>query len=389
MNFFTQLAKLLCHAFFLSILTISISQAQGVIYLETFDSGLSGWTTHDVDGRTPNAGLGGTFDFSSAPWIAVQDTPAFDSCAVSTSWYDPAGASDDWLVSQPIAITSNTLLRWQAKSYDGGYPDDYEVWISTSGSSVLDMLSGTLVKNVIGEAPDWTDHEVHLDPFGFTFDTIYIGFRNISNDAFVLGIDNVKLRLINDHDASLEIVSGPTEYKTIPFPQLPTLNTTALVINEGTQPILPFFEVTADVYVDGSIVYRDSVYVFDTLLYGDSAFVNILTGYTPSDSGHCFVDYAVNIPDPDDDASNNFANYEFLIDGELYARDEFLLFGAFDVEFIIPSDPGPSTKAVTLFDVVANDKLTSLKVTLGEVRISARFFRQRYIPLPEECPIPF
>ena len=94
--------KLLLFASFLAIPFSGNSQ----IFQENFDGsgpGFASWTTIDVDGLTPNAAVA----FITTGWNRIEKLgangnfggPAGDFAAMSTSYYNPPGISNDWLIS--------------------------------------------------------------------------------------------------------------------------------------------------------------------------------------------------------------------------------------------------------------------------------------------------
>ena len=172
----------------LSCLTIATAllQAQTIIFEENFTAGIpAGWTIVDADGldhATPVATYpGGWFDF----------TTATDTCAASTSYYNPPGQSADYLVTPKITLSTFTKLVWSARSYDASYPDDYLVLISST-DSLTSSFTDTLM---VVEAEDYTWHtrSIQLDLEGYASQDVYIAFKNITNDGYILMIDDVTL----------------------------------------------------------------------------------------------------------------------------------------------------------------------------------------------------
>ena len=174
----------------ISLLTITFltftTIAQTTLLNENFTNGIpSAWTVVDVDGNTPNSAVS---QFTSA-WIHYV-TP-FDTCAASTSYYtDSLGQSEDYLITPALnLLTYGNFISWDAKSFDGSYPDSYVVLISatdTNPSSFTDTL-----KMVQNESPYWTHYSYDLATKGYSNQTVYVAFKNITTNGFILGIDNV------------------------------------------------------------------------------------------------------------------------------------------------------------------------------------------------------
>lgn len=174
----------------------------------------SDWLLSDVDMRTPDAQVA----YINDAWEVREDFK-FDlsQCAAfSTSWYSPPGQADDWTWTPAIAVpTAGAVLRWRAVAYDPAYPDGYEVRVMTSpdaptgGQGVIgnQVTNSTVVFSVAHEAASWTSHMVTLD--SYAGQTIFIGFRNTSNDQFILVIDDVE---VIDGAPDLVAQAGDTPY---------------------------------------------------------------------------------------------------------------------------------------------------------------------------------
>ncbi len=182
----------------------------------------TGWLLRNVDNRTPE----GSVAYVNEAWERREDFShnVADSAAFSTSWYTPAGAADDWMWTLPIAIPAvDGLMRlsWNAVSYDPAYRDGYEVRVMaepnvpTGGTGVTgnQVSASTVVFSTAAESSAWTRHEVDLS--AYAGQTIRVAFRNVSNDKFVLLIDDVMLERVLDFDAALV---NPSK---ITFPKVP------------------------------------------------------------------------------------------------------------------------------------------------------------------------
>jgi hypothetical protein len=147
-----------------------------------------GWTFHNVDGRTPAASV----SYVNDAWIIREDF-AFNVtnfAAFSTSWYEPAGASNDWMFSPPVAIGAACSLTWNALTYDPQYPDGYQVRLcpTTSGT---DCAGQAVLFSVVAENTIWTARSADLS--ALAGQTGYVSFRNNSNDQFLLLIDDIAI----------------------------------------------------------------------------------------------------------------------------------------------------------------------------------------------------
>ncbi|MEO5889834.1 MAG: T9SS type A sorting domain-containing protein [Ferruginibacter sp.] len=178
-----------------------------IFYSQTFDgtggstSGGAGTYTfppgfflRNVDNLTPDVQVNAIDD----AWERLADTIG-DSAAISTSFYTPPGRANDFMWTPPIALTGNSIsLSWNAIAYDGDFADGYEVRIMTveptGGTGVIgnQLTSSTLLLSIPAEDTLWTPRILSLN--AYTGQTVYIGFRNNSNDKFVLAIDDILIQ---------------------------------------------------------------------------------------------------------------------------------------------------------------------------------------------------
>lgn len=217
---------LLCGALLLG--TSAFSQT---IFSEDFNAGTTlptGWAQYNVDGLTPAANM--AFMGTNA-WVGYLSTdPTQGNMMTSTSWYTPAGTSNDWLVTPAIVIpaTGSFQLSFDIQGQDPSYLDSYEVYISTGGNAVANF-AGTPVISAVSTGA-WEKKMVDLTPY--LGQTIYVAFRNNSTDKFRLNLDNVKVRTVLPVDAKLNSVN------VVRYAAVNTNNTLkASVTNEGSTAI--------------------------------------------------------------------------------------------------------------------------------------------------------
>lgn len=171
--------------------------AFGQTFQEDFDGngpGIAAWTVLDVDGKTPNEAVA----FITNGWNSIDRLgddgnyggPAGNYAAMSTSWYTPAGTSNDWLISPQISLTAASTLKWDAKAQDPDFPDGYKVMLSTNGGNTVADFTVQLFTTA-GENSEWVTREASLS--AYTGQTIRVAFVNNSNDKFMLLVDNVKV----------------------------------------------------------------------------------------------------------------------------------------------------------------------------------------------------
>jgi len=177
-------------------------------FSENFNGGnaLSNWTLIDVDGRTADTTVG----FVNDAWVVFEDldsTGIGDSAAVSTSFYSPAGAANDYMISPMIVTGSNPVLEFDAKAQLPAFPDGYEVLISTTTPDVAGLNANPALFTTTAENATWTRRGINLS--AYANDTIYLAWRNNSNDQFLLFIDNIRVFDLAPFDASVTNIISP------------------------------------------------------------------------------------------------------------------------------------------------------------------------------------
>ncbi len=202
------------------------------IMSENFDASTNlpaGWMQYNVDGLTPATNM--SFMGTNA-WVVRASTDAgHGNTITSTSWYNPVGTSNDWLVTPAINIpaTGNFTLDYDVKAQDPAFPDGYQVYVSTTGNTVADF-TGTPAYSTNAATATWTGRSVDLS--AYLGQTIYIAFRNNSTDKFLLHLDNIVVRDVPALDAK---VNGVTLTR---YAAVNTNNTLQVAVkNNGSQAI--------------------------------------------------------------------------------------------------------------------------------------------------------
>ncbi|MCF8318504.1 MAG: choice-of-anchor J domain-containing protein [Haliscomenobacter sp.] len=198
-------------------LLAALNVSAQVLYEQNFESGLAGMILINNDGLTPNNPTlyPNAWNIINASWGNGT------MIAVSTSWYVPAGQADDWMITPIISITNaSAILEWEAKTYEAGYPDGYEVLISTTDTLMASFTNTAF--SVVAETTTWSSHSVSLAAYNGM--DIYIAFRNNSNDMNILGVDNIKVRIPQPVEGNLaasgnaiKVIATPGETKTFDF----------------------------------------------------------------------------------------------------------------------------------------------------------------------------
>ncbi len=226
----------------LSVALLTMSSAGfAQTWTENFNNGIPAtWTLYNVDNLTPNTNVA----YVNKAWVSRIKTDAKgqpvtgDSVATSTSWYTPAGVSNDWLVSPSFNVTSaNMILRWEAKGSSSSYADGYEVRISTTGNAVADF--STVAYSTAAENTDkFINRYINLS--AYNGQSIRIAFRNNSNDKELLFIDNVRVYVPVSADLNVTdvtpITGSPTDYEVTGG----ALSLGGTVFNNGINPVTSF-----------------------------------------------------------------------------------------------------------------------------------------------------
>lgn len=210
----------------------------------------AGWTLFNVDGRAPNASV----SYINDAWEDREDflTNVAECVAFSTSYYSPVGQADDWMWSPPVSLTAGAVLSWRAGAYDPAYPDGYEVRIKTGAAPTqANQTSSSVVFSVAAEASPWAAHTVDISAYGGQ--TVYVGFRNNSDDKFILVVDDVR---IEDNAPNLAAVAPAfpfaSEYARAPLGMDITPNLAITASNAGGAALTNVIGV-ATPKVDGGV----------------------------------------------------------------------------------------------------------------------------------------
>ncbi|MCH2234263.1 MAG: choice-of-anchor J domain-containing protein [Crocinitomicaceae bacterium] len=190
----------------LAFISLTIN-AQTMLIEESFTVEIpNSFAIIDVDEQTP---VISSPSFDQA-WIHY--TEGGDTCAASTSYYEPVGASEDYLILPKINLGSFTKLHWWGKSVDASYPEAYLVLISTS-DSLTSSFTDTLMY-IPEESPYWEGYTVLFQDSGYANQEVYVAFKNISNDEYILLIDDIKVSTsefasINENNLEVSVFPNP------------------------------------------------------------------------------------------------------------------------------------------------------------------------------------
>jgi hypothetical protein len=182
------------------------------VFQEDFDGngpGFSAWTVLDVDGLTPASPVSEIIG-----WVSVDrggPTPNYggpdnNHAAASTSYYNPSGVANDWLISPQITVSGTSpFLLWDAKAADPNFSDGYKVMLSPNGGNTVSDFTVELFSTPTENAT-WKSRFANLS--SYVGQTVRVAFVNNSSDKFVLLVDNIKV----------------DEYTPVALPNCATLN---------------------------------------------------------------------------------------------------------------------------------------------------------------------
>src|SRR5699024_918676 len=139
-------------------------------------SSIGGWRIINANSDGDYWGIG-TGDAHSGDYEAVINTDL------------NSGNNDDYLVTPPIILTGQESMRFYYKVASSGEPNDFEVLLSTTGSSTSDFTD-TLMANHAYSNDTYKDTVIDLTGYA---DTVYIAFHVPQGglDGWELYIDDV------------------------------------------------------------------------------------------------------------------------------------------------------------------------------------------------------
>ncbi len=205
--------------FLVLVLLITGLKAQ-IVFQENFnavtnDSMPTGWTVFNLDGLTPNVAITGPtssgglaqpfdkawgcYDFSSQGLLTSK-------CAWSTSYFSTAAIANRWMFTPAIVVPTNfPVIQYIAYTPNASYPDGYELRLMTTAPTSGNITTSTVLYSVAAAPTTATIKTVDLS--AYAGQTVYIGWRNNSNDKVILGIDNVVVTSLPATGATMTSIS--------------------------------------------------------------------------------------------------------------------------------------------------------------------------------------
>lgn len=163
----------------------------------------STWTLHNEDGNTPFND--GNFNALIDEAWKVLNFSDIGKVVVSTSYFNPPGQADRWMVTPSITLPEGdaATLTYQVMPISAADPDEYEILVSTTGTAVSDFTDAPVFTETApdGGADLFTARAVSLEDYAG--EEVHIAFRNISDDQFVLAMKNFQVAVLSENDADL------------------------------------------------------------------------------------------------------------------------------------------------------------------------------------------
>jgi hypothetical protein len=173
--------------------------SQNTLLQEDFESGIPvSYSIIDNDGLIVASAVS---EFTAA-WIPYEE-PGNNTnhCAASTSFFDPAGVSDRWLILPQLSLGAfGNSISWEARSHDPSFPDSYLVMVSTTDDQLASFTD--TIGYIQEEYDTWTFRSVDLSSEGYNGQNIYVAFINRTYDGFKLYLDNIEV--VADDPAGIE-----------------------------------------------------------------------------------------------------------------------------------------------------------------------------------------
>lgn len=158
------------------------AEIQHPTFFDDFESNsLTGWTVY-TDGTAPQSD--GWYTFNPSTSGLSFDAHSGSYCASAWSWSSSSYNANNWLISPQVTF-SKTLKFWVRTN--AGYPDSYEVLLSTTGTDEADF---TETLQAMAPAPTtgaWEEVSIDLTSYSGTG---YIAIHHVSDDMNYLLIDD-------------------------------------------------------------------------------------------------------------------------------------------------------------------------------------------------------
>lgn len=247
----------------LAMAAVSSVSAQPV-FSEDFNgtTPLSNWFLFNVDGLTPAPNVSAI----NNAWVVLGVSG--DPAAISTSWYSPAGTSDDYMISPAITLTSNNYLFFDALALDPNFRDGYEVRISTTVPTVAGVLANPALLTVPQEnSGTYNPRRINLS--AYAGQTVHLAWRNNSNDDYILAVNDIVVREVIANDAGLEDINIAASYVNGS-----NVSVTGTIVNAGLNALT---SVNVNWSTDGGTTVNTTALTTSVASFATSTFTHSMT----------------------------------------------------------------------------------------------------------------
>mgnify|MGYP002623293543 FL=1 len=165
-----------------------------VLFSEDFENGLGLWTIY-----TEGEG-GGWYTFN--PSSLGFESYSGSLVAGAFSWNSEAYDADNWLITPAVALDG--ILTFYVRT-NSGYPDSYEVLLSTGSNAVEDFTTTLQAMTAAPTNGEW--NEVSIDLTAYAGQTGYIAIHHVSEDCNYLVVDDFCIYTVGEQIEDWTIVS--------------------------------------------------------------------------------------------------------------------------------------------------------------------------------------
>jgi len=208
-----------------------------IVFFDDFESydnfavNFAPWTFHDIDGSTTYPFSGITFPgsgtamsyiiFNPSATSPVLDFDAHSGDKMAACFASTSAVNNDWMIT-PQVPGGGTLSFWARTYMDYGL-ERLKVGVSTTGTEVADF---TFIQggNYLQVPLDWTEYVMDLG--AYAGDMIHIAFNCVSDDCFILFVEDVQVEAApsnEDNTAPVLVTELRSNYPN-PFNPETTIN---------------------------------------------------------------------------------------------------------------------------------------------------------------------
>jgi thiol-disulfide isomerase/thioredoxin len=325
--------------------------AQTAVYFsEDFSGGMpDDWTILDLDGLTPFqnvAAFGGTW------WVSPTAAPEAKA-AISSSWYAPAGQSNDWMITPSIDIpmpadpNAKIFLTWYGEAIDPSFPDGYDVRLSTTDRDPASFTE--VLIDVPREDADGIYRSVDLS--AYAGQTIYLSWINDSNDQYILVIDDI---LIAEYPAlKVSSVANLTQGYNL---DSDNINLAASFISEGHANVT---SADFNYSVDGGATMTEAISGLDLPLLGIDE-ISLSNGLSLSAGRHSIDAWLSNING--EAVNSDTLSFDVSVMAEADAQDRRALVEGFTSSSCPPCKDGNENVKNVIASLSPDDRPLVLKL---------------------------